>query len=147
MFSALRARHGGMPGDDESVDSSSSSESSSSPSDESSSSEDEPTGIDGSSYIHEESDDCDDDDDSSERMDGTENGHESSSRDEAKEVRKLIQKESNDVRMWRELVTGMLVIISALVTITTYVFLSKEEVRAFRAGVRDSRKTIVMTVQ
>jgi hypothetical protein len=37
--------------------------------------------------------------------------------------------------LWREIVTGMLVITAALVTVTTYIFLSREEVDDFSRGV------------
>jgi hypothetical protein len=50
-------------------------------------------------------------------------------------VVKMIRKESADVDMWREIVTGMLVITAAMVTVTTYILLSRQEVQEFSAGV------------
>ena len=52
-----------------------------------------------------------------------------------KDVVKTIRKESKDVDMWREIVTGMLVITAAMVTVTTYVLLSRQEVQEFASGV------------
>lgn len=69
-------------------------------------------------------------------------GSETSSRvdsdepDERKEMQQLVHKENADVDMWREIVTGMLVITAALVTVTAYIYLSREEVDDFKTGVR-----------
>jgi hypothetical protein len=88
------------------------------------------------------SEDSDDDDDrsTSSFVDDEDHSEKSeteaeSDRDETEEINKLIRKESKDVLMWREIVTGMLVITAALVTITTYVLLSREEVDDFTHGV------------
>lgn len=54
---------------------------------------------------------------------------------ETEEINNMLRKESKDVLMWREIVTGMLVITAALVTITTYVLLSRQEVDVFTNGV------------
>jgi ABC-type Zn2+ transport system substrate-binding protein/surface adhesin len=77
----------------------------------------------------------DDDDHSKSDHDDEHDDDEGSDRDETEEINKLIRKESKDVLMWREIVTGMLVITAALVTITTYVLLSREEVDDFTHGV------------
>lgn len=70
--------------------------------------------------------------DSNDRLDEVD---EKEGRDETEEINRLIRKESKDVLMWREIVTGMLVITAALVTITTFVLLSREEVADFTRAV------------
>jgi hypothetical protein len=93
------------------------------------------------SVASEDSDDDDDDDRSTSSFVEDEDHSEKSEteaesdRDETEEINKLIRKESKDVLMWREIVTGMLVITAALVTITTYVLLSREEVDDFTRAV------------
>jgi hypothetical protein len=111
----------GMPGDLESLDSSS---------------EDSSGGDDGPSSSHDDEDYFSDshgeeeDEDEDESVSATE-----TTRDETKEINNMLRKESKDVRMWREIVTGMLVITASLVTIATYIVLSREEVDAFNNGV------------
>jgi len=51
-----------------------------------------------------------------------------------KEVRGLIKNESKRVRLWREVVTGALIIVATLVTVTTYVLFSRLEVDDFEVG-------------
>jgi hypothetical protein len=92
------------------------------------------------SVASEDSDDDDDDRSTSSFVEDEDHSEKSeteaeSDRDETEEINKLIRKESKDVLMWREIVTGMLVITAALVTITTYVLLSREEVDDFTHGV------------
>lgn len=57
------------------------------------------------------------------------------SRDEINEINGLLRKESKAVHMWREIVTGMLVITAVLVTVTTYLILTRAEVENFSNGV------------
>jgi hypothetical protein len=59
-----------------------------------------------------------------------------SSGHEEREVQQLIRKESKDVALWREIVTGMMVITGALVTIATFIVFSRFEVNDFSDGVR-----------
>lgn len=76
-----------------------------------------------------------DDDDEFSGLGSDVNGPDESSRDEEKEIQLIIKKENKAVLLWREIVTGMLVITAALVTVTTYIFLSREEVDDFSRGV------------
>jgi hypothetical protein len=91
----------------------------------------------------------DDDDDSSEGSNSTgseDNGASSSAEsttrtgtdfDEKaneKEITKLIQKESKNVFMWREVVIGVLFITATLMTVGTYILLSREEFNSFDYG-------------
>jgi hypothetical protein len=106
----------------------------------------------------EDSDDDDDDDDDDDRStssfedDGEDHSEKSeteaeSDRDETEEINKLIRKESKDVLMWREIVTGMLVITAALVTITTYVLLSREEVDDFTHSVSNRQAMFCLSLE
>jgi len=52
-----------------------------------------------------------------------------------KEVKDFTRKETESVEMWRELVTGMLVIIASLLTCGTFIFLSTEETNTFKSSV------------
>jgi cobalamin biosynthesis Mg chelatase CobN len=61
-------------------------------------------------------------------------------------VVKMIRKESAAVDMWREIVTGMLVITAAMVTVTTYVLLTRQEVQEFSAGVSVAGQKKVMMI-
>jgi hypothetical protein len=79
-----------------------------------------------------------DDDDESSGLGSGVNGEDESSRDEEKEIQLIIRNENKAVVLWREIVTGMLVITAALVTVTTYIFLSREEVDDFTRGVSQS---------
>ena len=56
----------------------------------------------------------------------------------------MIRKESKDVSMWREIVTGMMVITGTLMTVTTFILFSKLEVSEFSEGV--SCESILSTV-
>ena len=56
-------------------------------------------------------------------------------RDELKEARKIAAKEDRDVRRWREVVTGVLVIMATLVSVATYIFLTQEQVDDFKYAV------------
>jgi hypothetical protein len=78
------------------------------------------------------------DDDESSGLGSGVNGDDESSRDEEKEIQLIIRNENKAVVLWREIVTGMLVITAALVTVTTYIFLSREEVDDFSRGVSPS---------
>jgi hypothetical protein len=77
------------------------------------------------------------DEDDESQLDSDFHGEEES-RDEEKEIQLIIRKENKAVLLWREIVTGMLVITAALVTVTTYIFLSREEVDDFSRGVSPS---------
>jgi hypothetical protein len=78
------------------------------------------------------------DEDESSALDSGFNGDDDESRDEEKEIQLIIKNENKSVLLWREIVTGMLVITAALVTVTTYIFLSREEVDDFSRGVSPS---------
>jgi hypothetical protein len=47
------------------------------------------------------------------------------------EVKNLTRKENEAVEMWRELVTGMLVITAVLVTCGAYIYLMRDETETF----------------
>jgi hypothetical protein len=66
-----------------------------------------------------------------------------SSGHEEREVQQLIRKESKDVALWREIVTGMMVITGALVTIATFIVFSRFEVNDFSDGVTDLSGSII----
>jgi hypothetical protein len=50
----------------------------------------------------------------------------------------LAEKLTRDVKVWRSIVTVMLLLTAVLVTVSTYVFLTSEETKAFQDAVRDS---------
>jgi hypothetical protein len=51
-----------------------------------------------------------------------------------KEITNMIQKESKNVFMWREVVIGVLFITATLMTVGTYILLSREEFNSFSYG-------------
>jgi hypothetical protein len=58
-------------------------------------------------------------------------------RDELKEVRKMSSKDTFRVRMWRYVVTVVLMMTAFAVTFATYTFLQNQEVENFETAVRN----------
>jgi hypothetical protein len=56
-------------------------------------------------------------------------------RDEVDEVRKMSSKDTNRLRMWRLVVTGVLLLTAFAVTFTTYTLLKQQEDENFKTGV------------
>lgn len=56
-------------------------------------------------------------------------------RDEIREIRKLAQKETTRVRLWRFVVASVLLITALAVTLITYFSLEKEEAHKFKTAV------------
>lgn len=61
-------------------------------------------------------------------------------RDEAGEVRQMARDETRRVRLWRIVVTLLLLAVAVAVTATTYIFLIREQHANFRTGVSNSTK-------
>jgi hypothetical protein len=57
-------------------------------------------------------------------------------RDEVGEVRKLSSKDTNRLRLWRIVVTGVLLLTALAVTLTTYTLLEQQEEENFHTAVR-----------
>jgi hypothetical protein len=62
---------------------------------------------------------------------------ESDDKEDYNEVKNLSRKENEAVAMWRELVTGMLVITACLMTCGTYIYLMRSETATFTLNVSD----------
>jgi hypothetical protein len=62
---------------------------------------------------------------------------EETQRDEVKEVRKIAEKETSRVRVWRFVVTCVLLATALAVTLTTYYSLEREEQDKFERAVSD----------
>jgi hypothetical protein len=77
-----------------------------------------------------------DDDDDDEGNDATMTDSERiDRRDEVGEVRKLSSKDTNRLRRWRIVVTGVLLLTAFAVTFTTYTLLKQQEEENFRTAV------------
>lgn len=57
-------------------------------------------------------------------------------RDEVREVRKLSSKDTFRLRLWRIVVTGVLLLTALAVTLTTYALLQQQEEKNFQTAVR-----------
>jgi anti-sigma-K factor RskA len=57
-------------------------------------------------------------------------------RDEVKEVRKLSSKDTNRIRLWRFVVTAVVLLTAVAVTLTTYALLQQQEHENFLNAVR-----------
>ena len=83
----------------------------------------------------------DDDDDGNELEDGTTSDVDADPvedrRDEVGEVRKMSSKDTNRLRLWRIVVTGVLLLTAFAVTFTTYTLLEQQEDENFQTAVRD----------
>jgi hypothetical protein len=84
-----------------------------------------------------------DDDDDADRSysannsdDESYNENDESDRDEVKEVRKLSYKDTTRIRLWRLVVTVVLLLTACAVTFTTYTFLQRQEHENFVTAVR-----------
>jgi hypothetical protein len=64
------------------------------------------------------------------------NENDESDRDEVKEVRKLSYKDTTRIRLWRLVVTVVLLLTACAVTFTTYTFLQQQEHENFVTAVR-----------
>lgn len=90
-------------------------------------------------YDDEEDDDVDDDDDELGRdgttMTETDSDSAGRRRDEVGEVRKMSLKDTNRLRLWRIIVTGVLLLTAFAVTFTTYSLLKEQEEENFQTAV------------
>ena len=59
-------------------------------------------------------------------------------RDEVLEVRRVAQKDTYNVRLWRFAMTGVLLLTAVAVTFTTYKLLKREQYSAFETAVSDN---------
>jgi type VI protein secretion system component VasF len=57
-------------------------------------------------------------------------------RDEVREVRKLSSKDTTRLRLWRIIVTGVLLLTAVAITFTTYILLTQQEDENFQTAVR-----------
>ena len=57
-------------------------------------------------------------------------------RDEVKEVRKMSSKDTSRLRLWRIVVTGVLLLTAFAITFTTYTLLKQQEEKNFQTAVR-----------
>lgn len=64
------------------------------------------------------------------------NGRATDRRDEVREVRKMSSKHTFRLRMWRLVVTGVILMTALAVTFTTYNLLQQQEDKNFRTAVR-----------
>ena len=82
-------------------------------------------------------DDSNQDDDDEQGFDGTTTEAETvERRDEVGEVRKMSSKDTNRLRWWRIVVTGVLLLTAFAVTFTTYTLLKQQEDENFKTAVR-----------
>jgi uncharacterized membrane protein YcjF (UPF0283 family) len=83
-------------------------------------------------------DDDDDDEDKELEVDSTTMGDTDNAqrRDEVGEVRKMSSKDTNRLRLWRLIVTGVLLLTAFAVTFTTYTLLEQQEDKNFQTAVR-----------
>ena len=87
---------------------------------------------------HNVDDDDDDDDDDENGVDGTTTETDPEPidrRDEVGEVRKMSSKDTNRLRLWRIVVTGVLLLTAFAVTFTTYTLLERQEDENFQTAV------------
>ena len=86
-------------------------------------------------FVDEEEDDDDDDDERG--VDTTTTGSSPDGRrDELGEVRKMSSKDTNRLRVWRIVVTGVLLLTAFAVTFTTFTLLKQQEDENFKTAVR-----------
>ena len=79
----------------------------------------------------------DDDDDDEQGVDATTTETEQNDRrDEVGEVRKMSSKDTNRLRLWRIVVTSVILLTAFAVTFTTYALLQKQEEDNFKTAVR-----------
>ena len=94
---------------------------------------------DGSDVTASNKNDVDDDDDDDENgVDGTTTETDPEPidrRDEVGEVRKMSSKDTNRLRLWRIVVTGVLLLTAFAVTFTTYTLLERQEDENFQTAV------------
>lgn len=80
------------------------------------------------------------DEDSTPRVDGDPNTTTATPgyrrRDEVGEVRKMSSQDTNRLRWWRVIVTGVLLLTALAITFTTYVLLKQQEDENFQTAVR-----------
>ena len=81
-------------------------------------------------------DDSKNDEDNVQGLDGTTTETETvDRRDEVGEVRKMSSKDTNRLRLWRIVVTGVLLLTAFAVTFTTYTLLKQQEDENFKTAV------------
>jgi len=68
--------------------------------------------------------------------------HADEERDEAHEVRQMAQDETRKVRFWRIVVTSLLLAVAVAVTVTTYIFLMREQRGNFATGFQQFSTTV-----
>ena len=80
-------------------------------------------------------------------MSSTGEGTNTDSNKNLREVMKHTRRETKRVETWRELVTGVLVITASLVATTTFIYLNREEISAFKEAVSHSFSRILDTTK
>ena len=99
---------------------------------------------DGSSVNSDDDSLMDDSSQSESQTNTTTNGSSSEAlKEQRDEIRALVEKETKDVLLWKEILTGMMIITACIVSVATYIFLSKEEVDSFTNGVSTTKKRVL----
>ena len=75
-------------------------------------------------------------DDEEVETDSTRGEEKSDRRDEVVEVRKMSSKDTNRLRLWRVVMTGVLLLTACVITFTTYTLLQQQEDENFKTAVR-----------
>ena len=75
-------------------------------------------------------------DDEEVETDSTRGEEKSDRRDEVVEVRKMSSKDTNRLRLWRVVMTGVLLLTAFAITFTTYTLLEQQEDENFKTAVR-----------
>jgi hypothetical protein len=88
------------------------------------------------SYVYDDDGDDDDEDKELEMDSTTMETDKKDRRDEVGEVRKMSSKDTNRLRLWRVIVTGVLLLTAFAVTFTTYTLLERQEDDNFKTAVR-----------
>ena len=81
-------------------------------------------------------DDFDDDVDDEVEIDSKAEEKIQNRRDEVVEVRKMSSKDTNRLRWWRVVMTGVLLLTACAITFTTYTLLEQQEDKNFKTAVR-----------
>ena len=81
-------------------------------------------------------DDFDDDVDDEVEIDSKAEEKIQNRRDEVVEVRKMSSKDTNRLRWWRVIMTGVLLLTACAITFTTYTLLEQQEDKNFKTAVR-----------
>lgn len=78
----------------------------------------------------------DDDDEELEAEGTTEEEVQNARRDEVREVRKMSSKDTNRLRVWRIVMTSVILLTACAITFTTYTLLVQQEDENFKTAVR-----------